>query len=496
MSQPRTDVDSPIDDPHHAKRWWILGVIGVAQLMIFLDTTIVNIALPSAQADLDFSDENRQWIVTAYALPFGSLLLLGGRLVDMMGGKRALMIGIIGFGVTSVVGGAAFDFGMLVAARAGQGVFAALTAPAALSFLLTVFKDPKERVKAFGIYGALGSGGLTLGLILGGALTDWLDWRWCMYVNVVFALAVFVGAATTMRNQQAADRPDKLDIPGTVTASIGLFCLAFGLSNAAEGSWGGPDVWGYLVAGLVLLAVFVVVEIRTANPLMPVRILLDRNRGSSYLAMFLLGIGLFVILLFLTYFLQQNLAFSPIQSGLAFLPMVGAIVIGATIAPPLLAPKLGPNVLIPLGLLAAAGGSIWLAQLEVDSGYLGGVLGATLVAGFGFGLVISLGSAVATIGVEPQDAGAASALVNTVQQVGGSIGTALLSTLALSASAALIAGRELTPELAAEAAVHSYTTAFLWSAVVFTAGAVICGLLYERGRPAQPAPDAAPPAGV
>ncbi|RKT53858.1 MFS transporter [Saccharothrix australiensis] len=496
MSQPHTDVDSPIDDPHHAKRWWILGVIGVAQLMIFLDTTIVNIALPSAQTDLGFSDESRQWVVTAYALAFGSLLLLGGRLVDMIGAKRALMIGIVGFGVTSVVGGAAVDFGMLVAARAGQGVFAALTAPAALSFLLTVFSDPKERVKAFGIYGALGSGGLALGLILGGALTGWLDWRWCMYVNVVFALAVFVGAALTMRNQQAADRPDKLDIPGTITASVGLFCLAFGLSNAASGSWGGPDVWGFLVAGVVLIGVFVAVEMRTANPLMPVRILLDRNRGSSYLAMFLLGIGLFVTLLFLTYFLQQNLGFSPIESGAAFLPMVGAIVVGATVAPPLLTPRFGPNVLIPLGLLAAAAGSIWLARLDTTSSYAGGVLGPAIVAGFGFGLVVSLGSAVATVGVQPQDAGAASALVNTVQQVGGSIGTALLSTLAVSAATAFVAGREPTPELAAEAAVRSYTTAFFWSAVVFIAGALICGVLYERRKVAQPAPEAGPAAGI
>ncbi|WP_165986302.1 MFS transporter [Streptomyces sp. YIM 98790] len=483
-------------DPHYANRWLILAVIGVAQLTIFLDTTIVNIALPSAQADLGFADGDRQWVVVAYALAFGSLLLLGGRLVDLIGAKRSLMVSIVGFGITSVLGGAANGFAMLVTARALQGVFAALVAPAALSFLLTVFKDPKERVKAFGIYGALGSGGLTLGLLLGGALTDWLDWRWCLYVNVIFTAAVFVGALLTMQNRQAEHRPEKLDLPGTVTASVGLFCLAYGLSNADDGEWGGVDVWGYLLASGVLLIAFVLFELRSRNPLLPIRIVLDRNRGSAYLAMFLLGIGLFVQFLFLTYYLQLILEFSAIQSGLAFLPMIVGIAIGATTIPPVLEPKLGARILIPAGLVVAAVGSFWLSRLTTESSYAGGILVPAFIAGVGFGLVVSLGAAVATVGVQQEDAGAASALVNTVQQVGGSIGTALLSTLAITAADRFIEGKTPTPQLAAEASVESYTTAFFWGSVVFLAGAIVCGLMFDRFVTVQSDPEVGEPAAV
>ncbi|MGC0421416.1 MFS transporter [Embleya sp. AB8] len=494
-SESKTAVEGA-PDPHYVNRWLILAVIGIAQMTIFLDTTVVNIALPSAQADLGFSDGNRQWVVTAYALAFGSLLLLGGRIVDLVGAKRSLMISIVGFGAMSVLGGAANGFPMLVTARALQGGFAALVAPAALSFLLTVFKDPKERVTAFGVYGALGSGGLALGLILGGALTDWLDWRWCLYVNVILTAVVFVGALLTMQNRQAEHRPEKLDLPGTVTASVGLFCLAYGLSNAADGSWSGADVWGYLVGSGILLVAFVLFELRSSTPLLPIRIVLHRNRGSAYLAMFLLGIGLFVQFLFLTYYLQLILDFSAIKSGLAFLPMIVGIAIGATTIPPILEPKLGSRILIPAGLLLAAAGSFWLSRLTTDSSYVGGVLAPTLIAGIGFGLVVSLGAAVATVGVEPQDAGAASALVNTVQQVGGSIGTALLSTLAITAADKFVEGKQPTTQLAAEASVESYTTAFFWGAMVFLGGAIVCGLLFDRFVTAQTGPEVADPATV
>ncbi|MEU5629542.1 MFS transporter [Streptomyces tendae] len=483
-TEPKVASEGP-PDPHHANRWKILAVIGIAQLTIFLDTTVVNIALPSAQADLGFGDGDRQWVVTAYALAFGSLLLLGGRIVDLIGAKRSLMVSIIGFGLMSVLGGAANGFAMLVTARALQGAFAALVAPAALSFLLTAFKDPKERVKAFGVYGALGSGGLALGLVLGGALTDWLDWRWCLYVNVIFTAVVFFGSVVTMHNQRAEHRPEKLDLPGTVTASLGLFFLAFGLSNADDGDWGKVDVWGYLLVSVVLLVAFVLFELRSRNPLLPVRIVLNRNRGSAYLAMFLLGIGLFVQFLFLTYYLQLTLEFSAIESGLAFLPMIVGIGIGATTIPPVLEPKLGVRVLIPAGLVLAAVGSFWLSRLTTESSYAAGILVPSLIAGVGFGLVVSLGAAVATVGVQAEDAGAASALVNTVQQVGGSIGTALLSTLAITAADSFIEGKTPTPQLAAEAAVESYTTAFFWGAVVFLVGAVVCGALFDRDVTAQ-----------
>jgi EmrB/QacA subfamily drug resistance transporter len=481
------------ENPHHARRWWILTVIGVAQLMIFLDTTVVSIALPSAQEDLGFTDSTRQWIVTAYALAFGSLLLLGGRLADLFGHKRALLVGLVGFAVVSLLGGVAVNFGMLVSARALQGVFAAIVAPAALSFLLTTFSDPGERTKAFGIYGALGSSGIAIGLLLGGALTGSLNWRWCMFVNIVFAAAVFAGAMLLLHNRPATTRP-RLDFPGTLAASAGLFAVTYGLSNAAEGSWSDVSVWGPLVAGVLLLIAFVVVETRTAQPLLPLRILLDRNRGGSYLAMFLLGVGLLGVFLFLTYYLQRSLAFSPIQAGLAFLPMVVTLAIGGTVLPAVLYPRFSARAVLTGAMIVAAAGIFWLSRIDTASTYASGVLFPLMIAGFGMGMVVALGTAVATVGVAPEDSGAASALVNTVQQVGGSIGTALLSTLAVTAGASFVAGKAPTPTLAAEAAVHSYTVAFTWAAVVFLAGAVLCGLLLVRPATVVPEADLAPTA--
>jgi len=465
-------------NPHHAKRWWILAVIGVAQLMIFLDITVVTIALPSAQADLGFADDIRQWIFTAYALAFGSLLLLGGRLGDLFGHKRVLLIGLVGFAAVSLLGGVAGNFGTLVTARALQGVFAAVVAPAALSFLITTFGDPKERAKAFGIYGALASSGIAFGLLLGGSLTA-IDWRWCMFINIIFAGVVFAGAVPLLHNVPGFAKP-KLDIPGTIAASAGLFALTYGLSNAATGSWGVPKVWVFLVVGAVLLIGFVLLETRVKQPLLPMRIVLDRNRGGSYLAMFLLGIGILGVYLFLTYYLQQNLGFSPIQAGLAFLPLVLATAIGATILPGILFPRLGANVVIPAGLLTAAVGVFWLGRIDAGSTYVNGALFPLIVAGLGIGLVIALATAVATLGVAPQDAGSASGLVNTVQQVGGTIGTALLSTISLTSATHFLAGKNPTPQAVSEAAVHSYSVAFTWAAGVYFVAAVACAALLER----------------
>lgn len=465
-------------NPHHAKRWWILAVIGIAQLMIFLDITVVTIALPSAQEDLGFADDVRQWILTAYALAFGSLLLLGGRLGDLLGHKRVLLAGLVGFAAVSLLGGVAQDFGTLVTARALQGAFAAVVAPAALSFLITTFADPKERAKAFGIYGALASSGIAIGLLLGGSLTA-IDWRWCMFINILFAGVVFAGAASLLHNVPGFVKP-KLDIPGTITASAGLFGVTYGLSNASNGDWGAPKVWAFLAAGIVLLVAFVIVETRVSQPLLPMRIVLDRNRGGSYLAMFLLGIGILGVYLFLTYYLQQNLGYSPIRAGLAFLPLVVTTAIGATVLPSVLFPKFGANVVIPAGLLTAAIGVFWLGRIDAASTYANGVLFPLMVTGLGIGLVIALATAVSTLGVAPQDAGSASGLVNTVQQVGGTIGTALLSTIAINSVTDFLVGKNITAQAVSEASVHSYSVAFTWAAGVWAASAVICAVLLER----------------
>ncbi len=314
----------------HDRRWLILALLGVAQLMVVLDATIVNIALPSAQHSLGFSDDSRQWVITAYALSFGSLLLLGGRFGDFFGRKRALMIGLGGFAVASAIGGTAQSFGVLVAARALQGAFGALLAPAALSLLTTTFTNPVERGRAFGIYGAIAGAGAAIGLLLGGVLTEFLDWRWTMYVNLVIAVPAMLAAFTLLVNERPAVRP-KLDLPGTVAATTGLFALVYGFSSAETNGWGSPLTVGSIAAGVALLVAFVVLQARGRHPLLPLRVVLDRDRGGSYLAVGIVGAGMFGVFLFLTYYLQQTLGFSPLQSGLAFLPMAGAIMLSATI---------------------------------------------------------------------------------------------------------------------------------------------------------------------
>lgn len=461
-------------NPHHDRRWLILGIIGVAQLMIILGQTIVNIALPSAQEELGFADANRQWVITAYALPFGSLLLLGGRMSDLIGRKAAFMIGLAGFAAASALGGAAPNFAVLVGARIAQGIFGALLAPAALALLTTTFPSGRERGKAFGIFGAVATTGAAVGLLLGGVLTEYLNWRWCMYVNLVFAGVAFFGAAVLLRHQRADSRPH-LDVPGTVTGSAGLFCIVFGFANAATQPWGAPQVWGFLLGGAVLLVAFVVLQQRVAHPLLPMRVILDRDRGGAYLALLLGGAGIFGIYLFLTFYLQRTLDFSPIATGAAFLPMVGGIMAITTVATATLLPRFGPKLVITTGMVVTAGAQFWLSYLEVGSSYAADVLPPLLVAGLGFGMVLAPAMQTATMGVRQSDAGVASATVNTMQQLGAAVGTALLSTIAGNAASGYVADRGRTPTVLAEAAVHSYTTAFVWGAVIFAAGAVVCG---------------------
>jgi EmrB/QacA subfamily drug resistance transporter len=472
----------PSSDPHHERRWLILALLGLAQLMVVLDATIVNIALPSAQHDLGFSDENRQWIVTAYALAFGSLLLLGGRIGDLFGRKWVFIAGLIGFAVASAIGGFAQSFGVLVAARALQGVFGAMLAPAALSLLTTTFTVPEERNKAFGVFGAIAGSGAAAGLLLGGVLTEYLSWRWCLYVNLGFAAVAATGAFTLLTNQAHPDKP-RLDIPGTLTASAGLFSLVYGFSHAAETSWSNGTTIGFLIAGVVLLGGFVAIQQRVKAPLLPLRVVLDRDRGGSYLAMGLSAIAMFGVFLFLTYYLQQVLGFSPIQSGLAFLPMTVAIMISATTSQTQLLPRFGARPLIGAGLGLGAIGMLFLTGIGTDSSYWTHVLPGLLIMGLGLGNVFAPAMSSATLGVEPSDAGVASAMVNTMQQIGGSIGTALLSTLAASATTSALAGGSGRPtaDAIAQAAVHGYTTAFYWSAAIFAIAAVACTALLRPG---------------
>jgi EmrB/QacA subfamily drug resistance transporter len=471
-------------NPHHARRWLILFVIAMAQLMVVLDATVVNIALPSAQKALAFTNDERQWIVTAYALAFGSLLLLGGRIGDLFGRKRVFIVGLAGFAGASAFGGLAQNFDMLVAARALQGMFGALLAPAALSLLTTTFLDPDERAKAFGIFSAVAVGGAAIGLIMGGVLTEYLSWRWCLYVNLCFAVPTAFAAAALLHNQPA-EKGSRIDIPGTLTATSGLFAIVYGLANAQTHSWTNPVTVGMLVAGAVLLAGFVAIQRRSAHPLLPLRVVADRDRGGSLLAMGLSGAGMFGVFLFLTYYMQETLGFSPVKTGLAFLPMTVAIVISATGGSTKLLPRFGPRPLIGSGMLVASIGLITLTTVGVHTSYVGHVLPGIMIIGFGLGLVFASAMATATFGVESHDAGVASAMVNTMQQVGGSIGTALLSTIAASAGTSDLAGvvGRPTPLDLAGSAVHGYTTAFWWAAGLYIGGAVLCtALLSSRSR--------------
>jgi EmrB/QacA subfamily drug resistance transporter len=471
-------------NPHHARRWLILFVIAIAQLMVVLDATVVNIALPSAQKALAFTNDQRQWIVTAYALAFGSLLLLGGRIGDLFGRKRTLMVGLLGFAGASVLGGFAQSFDVLVAARALQGVFGALLAPAALSILTTTFVDPGERAKAFGAFSAVAVAGAALGLILGGVLTEYLSCRWCLYVNLVIAIPATLAAFSLLHNQVPEHRAH-IDIPGTVTATTGLFAIVYGLANAQTHAWTAPLTIGMLAAGAVLLAGFVLIQSRSRNPLLPLRVVVDRDRGGSFLAMFLSGAGMFGIFLFLTYYMQQTLGFSPVKTGLAFLPMTFTIVISATVGSTRLLPRFGPRPLIGGGMLVAAAGMLTLTQVGVDTAYSTHVLPGLLIIGAGLGMVFASAMATATFGVDAADAGVASAMVNTMQQIGGSIGTALLSTLAASAVTSELAGVAGRPDPAAlaHAAVHGYTTAFWWAAGIYAVGAFVCAsLLTAKSR--------------
>jgi EmrB/QacA subfamily drug resistance transporter len=473
-------------DPHHAHRWTILAVLGIAQLMVVLDSTIVNIALPSAQRALHFSNDNRQWIVTAYSLAFGSLLLLGGKVSDLFGRKWTFVAGLAGFATASAVGGAAQSFAMLAAARACQGVFGALLAPAALSLLTTTFTETSERNKAFGIYGAIAGSGASIGLLLGGALTQYLDWRFSMYVNAVFAVIAITGAILLLHNQAPEHKP-RIDIPGVLTVSLGLLALVYGFNHAQTTSWGNGLTIGVLIAGVAALAAFTAIERRVGNPLLPLRVVLDRNRAGAFISMGLASAAMFGVFLFLTYYLQESRGYSPVKTGLAFLPMTGVIMVTAVLATVKLRGRFGPRPLVVIGLAMGALAMVLLRGIGLHTSYASSILPALLVMGAGLGLVFSTAMNNATLGVRPADAGVASATVNASQQVGGSLGTALLSTLAASATASFVSGQRPTPSLVATAAVHGYTTAFGVSAIIFAVAAVAAAVLFAS-KEDQPVP--------
>jgi EmrB/QacA subfamily drug resistance transporter len=485
------------------RRWLILIVVAIAQLMVVLDSTIVNIALPSAQHALRFPNSDRQWVVTSYALAFGSLLLVGGRLGDMFSREQVFITGLIGFAVASAIGGASVSFTMLVAARTLQGAFGAVLAPSALGTLVSTFREPRERGRAFGVFGSVAAGGGAVGLILGGVLTQYLSWRWTLYVNLVFAAIAVAGALAWIRPSRPDARP-RMDWPGTVLACAGLFLIVFGFSRAETAGWAALQTVGSLAGGVVLLAGFAVAEQRTSHPLLPLRVILDRTRGGSYVAVFITGVAIFATFLFLTYYLQVIKGESPLATGLLFLPMIGCILISSNLSSIVGLARLGPRILIATGMLLGAGGMAYLAQVTVTSSYASAVLPALLILGVGFGMIFAPAINTATSGVARQDSGVASALVNTMQQVGGSIGTSALSTIALSTAASYLITHHASPLAPAIAATHGYTVAFTVSAALLGLGCILAIVLLPsrrrltelRNAAAAPAPAAAAPAVV
>lgn len=492
-------ADAQEPDP---RRWWSLVLIGLSQLMIVLDITVVTIALPSAQKDLHIAPADKQWVMTAYTLAFGGLLLLGGKIVDFVGRKNTLVIGLIGFAAASALGGAAVSGGMLFGARAVQGCFGAILAPAALSLLTTTFTDPDERAKAFGVFGAIAGAGSAIGLILGGVITNYLTWRWTMYVNVIIAVVAVIGSILLVVDR-APRRRVEIDYAGTVLGCGGLLALVYGFTKAASDGWTNSLTLILFAVAVIALVGFGIVQGRVRAPLLPPRIVVERNRGGSFALMALAALAMFGVFLFLTYYLQGVKGYSALRTGFAFLPMSVTLIITSVGIAARLLTKLPPRMLLIPGMTLAAGGMIWMAQITVGGSYAAQVLPAEILLGLGFGLTFMPVFAVATAGVLPQDAGVTSAALNTAQQVGGSIGTALLNTIAVSASSTYISAHHLPPAAAAlnpatartltpaqllgeaQAQVHGYTLA-TWAAGGFLVLAgVIGGLLINAGPMSQ-----------
>ena len=441
----------------------------------------MNIAIPSAKVELGISDANQQWVITAYTLAFGSLLLLGGRIGDYMGRKKIFLIGLAGFAAASALGGVATNEGMLYAARALQGVFAALLAPAALAIISVTFTVPKERAKAFGVIGAISGGGAAIGLILGGALTEYFSWRWCLGVNTPIAIFAAVLAIKFVKESKAQG-DNSYDIPGAVTATAGLFALTYGFHEAAVSGWSDNLTIGFLIASVLLLTTFVLIEKRVKNPLMPLRVVTDRNRGGSYLGSLVVGAGLFSMFLFLGLYLQVVLGYTPLRSGFAFLPFTAGIIVFAGIASQLL-PKFGPRALMVPGLIAASTGMLLIARITPETSYATHVLPALLIMSSGMALVFIPLTSTSLHGVSNHDTGVASAMLNTSQQVGGSLGVALLNTVAATATTTYAAANaQLGEKLMPFAMTHGFTVAFKFSAGLLFVGAIVLFFFINVGK--------------
>ncbi|MFJ9342854.1 MFS transporter [Streptomyces sp. NPDC101733] len=403
-----------------------LFVIASCQLMVVLDITIVNIALPHIQTALGFSTESLSWVVNAYTLTFGGLLLLGGRTGDILGRKRVFIFGVLLFGLASLLGGFSQNSGQLMAARALQGVGGAIASPTALALITTTFREGPARNRAFGVFAAVSAGGGAIGLLAGGILVEWLNWRWVLFVNVPIAVIIAVLARRVLRESER--HPGHFDLAGALLSTAGMVTLVYGFIRASQEGWRDPVTIGSFVAAVILLSLFVVNERRSPQPITPLHMFADRNRAGTYGIMLFLACAIFGMFFFLTLFVQNVLGFSPLRAGLAFLPISAMIAIAAGTASQLL-PKFGPKPFMVVGALCCAGGLAWLTQTDVDSTYLGSILGPMLIFATGMGLQFVSLTLMALSNVRDRESGAASGLLNTMQQIGGSLGLSILVTV-------------------------------------------------------------------
>jgi EmrB/QacA subfamily drug resistance transporter len=475
-------IEAPqVSDPN---RFRALFVIAIAQLMIVLDASIVNLAIPSAQKDLGISPQDVQWVVTAYTLAFGGFLLLGGRIADYVGRKRVFIIGLLGFAAASLLGGLATTSGLLFGARALQGVFAALLAPAALALITVTFHDPKERAKAFGVFGAISGGGAAIGLLLGGVLTEFLSWRWCLAVNTPIAIIAALLAVRFVRESKA-EGDTSYDIPGAITVTGGLLALVYGFTQAAPAGyedsahWTDPSTLAWFGLAAILLTAFF--ESRSAHPLLPLRVIKNTNRAGAYISALMVGAGMFAMFLFLGIFMQTILGYSPVKAGIAFLPFSLGIILAAGVAARLL-PQFGPRPLMIPGLLAGASGMLWLAQLEPETNYFTHILPAMVVMSVGMAFVFIPTATVALHAIDQHDAGVGSAMINTSQQVGGSLGTALMNTVAVTATSSYLVANG--PDAMPSALTHGFTYGFYVGAGLLLTAAIVVFFMIRIGADA------------
>jgi len=481
---------APEPPPHEVNPWLVLVLVCLAQFMVILDATIVNVALPSIQADLQFSAADLQWVINSYTLVFGGFLLLGGRAADLVGRRRLFVIGVLVFSFASLLNGLSTSAGMLVAARGLQGLGGALVSPAALSIITTTFAEGPERTKALGVWGAIAAGGGAFGLLLGGILTETLSWEWIFFVNVPIGIAAAVLSWRYIPESRAEQRPDSFDFAGAITVTAGLIVLVYAIVKAEEYGWGSARTIGLAAIALALLAAFVFVERRSSAPLVRLGIFKVRSLLGANLVLLVVAGGLFANFFFSSIYVQQILGYTPLEAGLAFLPVTVGIVAGSGLSQ-VLVKTLGVRETTMGGLVLAAIGLFLLSQAEVDGTYLGTLLPGLILMSLGMGLTFVPVTLIATTNVDAEDAGLASGLFNTSQQVGGALGLAVLATLAADKTADVLGGlgHPPAPPEQAAALVDGFQVAFTGAAILMLVGVVLLAALVRRRDVANVSPD-------